>query len=231
MLFLKHKESMSEKEKDMLKKVMMYYELNRDIFVNYYSISEKKKIIYDVFSSLNYDKVPNLVSANNSELSNIKIYRGISAKDEELLINYVDDFLNGKIFFGKRASIYGTGIYTTIGDSTLAKDYSSDGGTNSCGVVIESNLKIAAKVIDYNKIGELRNFLVKKLKESYKEDISNFLSILDDDGAFAAILGYDAILVNEKNYLIVLNRGQLVVNDSYLFSQLEGISKGKPFNI
>lgn len=88
-------------------------------------------------------------------------------------------------------------------------------------------MKIDAKVIDYSKINELRDFLIKKLKESYKEDISNFLSILDDDGALAAILGYDAILVKEKNYLIVLNRGELVINDSYLFNQLESISKVK----
>lgn len=227
MLFFKNKEPMSEEEKNILKQVIMYYELNRDIFVNYYSISEKKKIIYDVFASLNYDNVPDLASTSNSQLSDIKIYRGISAKDEKLLKNYVDDFLNGKVFFGKRASIYGTGIYTVIGDLTLAQDYSSDGGINNCGVIIESNLKIDAKVIDYSKINEMRDFLIKKLRESYKEDISNFLSILDDDGALAAILGYDAILVKEKNYLIVLNRGELVINDSYLFSQLESISKDR----
>lgn len=131
------------------------------------------------------------------------------------------------MFFGKRASIYGTGIYTVIRDLTLTQDYSSDGGINNCGVIIESNLKSDARVIDYSKINELKDFLIKKLKECYKEDISNFLSILDDDSALAAILGYDAILVKEKNYLIVLNRGELVINDSYLLSQLESISKDK----
>ncbi len=45
MLFFKNKEPMSEEEKNILKQVMMYYELNKDIFVNCYSISEKKKII------------------------------------------------------------------------------------------------------------------------------------------------------------------------------------------
>ena len=45
MLFFKNKEPMSEEEKNILKQVMLYQELNKDIFVNYYSISEKKKII------------------------------------------------------------------------------------------------------------------------------------------------------------------------------------------
>lgn len=153
MFNFKKKEKMSEEEKNILKRVMMFYEINKDFFVYYSKPSEKRKIIINIFKSLNYDALPNLSSVENHNINeNITIYRGISAKNNELLKKYVDDFINGEIFLGGRASIYGTGIYTVIGNLDLAKDYSSDGGRNNCGVTIKSKLSNDTKIIEKEKI-------------------------------------------------------------------------------
>lgn len=232
MFNFRKKEKMSEEEKNILKRVMMFYEMNKDFFVHYSKASEKRKIIINIFKSLNYDALPNLSSVENHNINeNITIYRGISAKNNELLKKYVDDFINGEIFLGGRASIYGTGIYTVIGNLDLAKDYSSDGGKNNCGITIESKLSDDTKIIEKEKLKIIRKFLIEKLKNSYKNDINNFTNVLEDDGALAAILGYDAILVREKNYIIILNRSKLVINDTNLYEQLDNLGNNNSNNM
>ena len=77
------------------------------------------------------------------------------------------------------------------------------------------------------KIEIIRKFLIEKLKNSYKNNINNFTNILEDDGALAAILGYDAILVREKNYIIILNRSKLVINDTNLYEQLDNLNSNQ----
>ena len=53
-----------------------------------------------------------------------------------------------------------------------------------------------------------------RLRKLYSNDIINFLKILQDDGLFSAILGYDAIFVEDKNYMVVLNRQKIIVNSN-----------------
>lgn len=39
-----------------------------------------------------------------------------------------------------------------------------------------------------------------------------FANFLDDNGVFAAVVGYDAIHVQEKEYMLVLNRSSIAVD-------------------
>lgn len=225
MFNLRKKDVMSENQKNILKKVILFYEKYNNIFCNFSTQSEKRQIIKRIYEILNYDSFPHIQSQleklNNDEL---KVYRGISAPNIELLKSYINDFINGDIFYGGRASIYGTGIYTVIGnDSDVAQDYASDGEINKCGVVIECAIDSNTKIIKHSEINEIRNFLYNKINKMNNEISDNFLLILEDDGALSGILGYDAIFVEDKKYLVVLNRTKMIVNDTNLFEQINYI--------
>ena len=226
MFNFKKKDKISELEKNLLKKISLFYEMHNNTFVEFSNVNEKKLIIKNIYKILNYDKIPTLYSSLKEKDNNcLKVYRGISAKNIDLLKNYINDFINGNIFYGGRASIYGTGIYTIVGNiSNIAQDYASDGGTNDCGVVIESTLQPDSKIIKNTEIEQIRNIIFDKLRKIYKSEVEKFLSILEDDGALAAILGYDAILVDDRNYLVVLNRTKLIVNDMNIDEQMKFIN-------
>lgn len=215
----KKKEELTEIQKNMLRTLCMFYEKNKGLFIDGINNQKEKKIIIKkIYELFNYSDYPILES--NQEVfedSNIKIYRGISADNQISLNNYINDFVYGKPFYGGRASIYGTGIYTVLGeDLSVARDYASDGGTNDCGVVIEAIMDKDSRIIKSSNIDSIRNFLLEKIRKLYSDDIENYLYILEDDGVLSSILGYDAIYVEEKNYMVVLNRSKMIVNSNVL---------------
>lgn len=228
--FFRKKDDLTETYKQMLKNICLFYEANKQLFVNSIeSQKDKKEIIKKIYKILDYSNFP--ILSNNQNLfnnSNIKLYRGISAENNEVLKQYVNDFINGDVFYGGRASIYGTGIYNIIGNNIdVANKYATDGQTNECGIILESILNNNSKIIESSKIGEFRNILLDKLKKLYSDNINNYLEILDDDGALAAILGYDAIYVPNKEYMVVLNRSKMLVNSNNIKIAFE---KGKKDN-
>lgn len=228
MFVFRSKNKMTDEEKDIIKKVSIFYEMHNNIFVTFTNPSERRQIITKIYKILEYNSFPNLSSSLNDTNDNgLKVYRGISAPSVELLNKYVNDFIKGDVFYGGRASIYGTGIYTVVGsDLNIAQDYASDGGLNTCGVIIESVMKSDTKIIKNTEIDIIRNFIFDKIRKMYKRDsnIEKFLAVLEDDGALASILGYDAIFVEEKGYLVVLNRTKMIVNDISLFDQINNVN-------
>ena len=214
--FFKKKDSMSEEEKQLLKIFCYFYENNKNLFVNIISNQkEKRKITSKIYNLMGFSEKPTLSDNQEEFINNQKLYRGISAENNELLCQYINEFINGAPFYGGRASIYGTGIYTVIGnDSNVANKYASDGNTNDCGIIIESILSEDSKVIEYSKIDSIREKIINRLRKLYSNEIINFLEILQDDGLFSAILGYDAIFVEDKNYMVVLNRQKIIVNSN-----------------
>ena len=229
MFSFRKKDKMSEEEKNILKKVSVFYEMYNNIFVEFSNSNEKRQIIKKIYEILKYNSLPNLDSlSENIENNGLKVYRGISADNIDLLKSYINDFIKGNVFYGGRASIHGTGIYTIIGnDSNVAQSYASDGGTNNCGVVIESTMQPDTKIVKNSEINTIRNLIFDKIRKIYKKDIGNFLAVLEDDGALAAILGYDAIFVEEKNYLVILNRAKMIVNDVSLIEQINVIDNNR----
>lgn len=215
----KKKAELTETQKSMLRDLCMFFEKNQELFMTEInSQKDKKEIIKQIYKRLNYSDYP--VLEKSQELfknSATKIYRGISADSNELLNDYINSFIYGEPFYGGRASIYGTGIYTVLGnDINVAKDYASDGGTNNCGIVIESVLFNDSKVIESQQIESIRTVLFEKIRKMYPNQIENYLNILKDDGALSSILGYDAIYVEEKKYIVVLNRKKMIVNSNLL---------------
>lgn len=222
MFNFKKKEQLSEQQKDIIKQVSLFYEIYNDVFIKFSNSNEKREIIKKIYGILHYGNLPKLYSTLESKVQDgISIYRGISADSIDKLKGYVNEFINGDVFYGGRASIYGTGIYTVMGENlSVASKYASDGGINSCGIVIESKLQKDSKIIKNTEINEIRNFIFEKIRRMYKSEIEQFLLILEDDGALAAILGYDAIYVEEKNYMVVLNREKMIVNDIDIVNKL-----------
>lgn len=230
MFNFKKKEQPIEFENEILKRVSLFYEMYNNIFVNFSNATEKREIIKKIYQILKYDQLPTLYSTlKEQNIDSLKIYRGISANDIESLKTYISDFVEGNVFYGGRGSIYGTGIYTIIdNDSDIAQKYASDGGTNNCGIVIESTMQPDTKIIKNTEIEPIRNIIFDRLKKIYKSGTENFLAVLEDDGALASILGYDAILVNEKNYLVILNRTKMIVNDTNINEQINSIDNKHP---
>lgn len=226
-MFHKSKKQLSEEEKSQIKQVALFYEKYSDMFVNFSNINEKRELVKKIYKILNYDGLPQLYSALGSDVGEgISIFRGISANNEEELKEYANQFINGDVFYGGRASIYGTGIYTVLGNEVdVASKYASDGNTNDCGIVIESKLQKDSKIIEHDNVDEVRNFIFEKMGKMYKKGIENFLTILEDDGVLAAILGYDAIFVKDKDYMVVLNRKNMIVNDVDMLNKFNYNSK------
>ena len=192
MFNFRKKEQPTELENEILKRISLFYEMYNNIFVNFSTATEKREIIKNIYQILKYDQLPTLYSTlKEQNIDSLKTYRGISANDIESLKTYISDFIEGNVFYGGRASIYGTGIYTIIdNNSDVAQKYASDGGTNNCGIVIESTMQPDTKIIKNTEIEPIRNIIFDRLKKIYKSGTENFLAVLEDDGALASILGY-----------------------------------------
>lgn len=229
MFNFKKQQQLSEKEKNTIKQVSLFYEMHNDILKKFSNSKEKREIIKKIYGILHYDALPQLYSTLQTYTeAGISIYRGISANNKDELKKYVNQFINGDIFYGGRGSIYGTGIYTVVGENlSVASKYASDGETNNCGIVLEIRLQKNSKIIKNSEINELRSFIFEKMRKMYKQDVENFLGILEDDGSLAAILEYDAIYVEEKDYIVVLNRNKMIVNDIDIFDKLTLINDVK----
>lgn len=223
MFNFKKKDKLTEQEKNIIKQVSLFFEMYNDIFIKFSCMEEKRKIIKKIYEILHYDDLPQLYSTTKLDLKEgITIYRGISASNNDALKKYVNEFINGDVFYGGRASVYGTGIYTVVGKNLdVASKYASDGGINNCGIVIESKLQKDSKIIKNSEIEEVKSFIFEKMRKMYKKNIEEFMAILEDDGALAAILGYDAIYVEEKNYIVMLNRKKMIINDVDIFNKLD----------
>ncbi len=223
------KDNISETEKACLTKIANFYNANKEIInqllTKDMTQSDKKMVIGEFYRLLNYQAFPILKSKVNVPGNLLKVYRGISAESLELLKTYINQYLNGRIHFGKKASIYGTGIYTSLGSKDEASKYSTDGGTKEFGVIIENELMPDINVINYDDIEALQERIISLASRLYTNDqnFDNYLKMLDDCAFFVSILGYDAIYVEKRGYMVIMNRGKIIVDDLDLENQLEAL--------
>ena len=84
--FFKKKDIMSEEEKQLLKIFCIFYENNKNLFVNIISSQkEKRKIISKIYNLMGFSEKPTLSDNQEEFINNQKLYRGISAENNELL--------------------------------------------------------------------------------------------------------------------------------------------------
>lgn len=208
------KNTLNEIEKKQLKQILYFYEMTKDIInYDYNTMSERNKKIIEIFDVLNYNNLPS-IEENTNDLKTV--YRGISAPDEETLNKYIYQFLYGDIFLGGRASIYGTGIYTCTTKNENTKSYATDGGLNSNGIILELKIPNDENVISYDKLIEIQASLMPRLIKMI--DNTKFIELLENYGVLASILKYDAIYVEDKEYLVIMNRSKIKMDNKYVNS-------------
>ena len=150
-----------------LRQELLFYQKHKDIFVSFSNQKEKREIIKKIYKELGYDLLPQInteIKAGTVEGS--VVYRGISASSKEELLCYIYQFMKGEVFYGGRASIYGTGIYT-VEDENVARKYATDGDTNNIGIAIESVLR-GNSIIDNESINEIRDMVFERIRKAYK---------------------------------------------------------------
>lgn len=215
-----------------IEKIYSFYIENID-FIDFIlkenmSQKEKREAIKKIYEFIFENKIENEIK-NVSETP-LKVYRGITADTKDELEMYVENFFKGDMYFGTRASIYGTGTYTCLGKNMdTAIKYASNGNTSSLGVIIESNLATECKIGNYESLALTQEYDINILKcQSINEEYQSFIKLLNDIGVYAGILGYDAIYVPKKEYMIILNSKIIrPINLHYLEtkSELNNITK------
>ena len=169
---------------------------------------------------LGYDKLPKKVTQDEYEklkkISNFgELYRGISADTKELGLKYIDSFKNGKFFAGITGA-YGRGTYVAYGEEGLRLVKTNYTDTN--GGIIKMLLDNNAKTINFVELDRMRRKELNDLGDNVSENFK--MAILMDNGYYASIKGYDAIIIdktiadlNKQPYIVILNRGKVIVSD------------------
>lgn len=196
--------------------LLKFYNEHRDLFVPFIDQEEKNGIIKNIYEELGYTKQTRL----NTDLKPgvheaVIVFKKVSSNNMEELIRKISAFLNDDSVYEEGA--FGTGIYATTGES-IQEAYSSvnKGPTD---IVIENILE--GEVITSETLKELKGVIIKGFNPN--ENYGSFLSILEDDGAFAAILGYSAII--SGNTIVVLDRSRLITYDSRINADLNRLKK------
>ena len=158
---------------------------------------------------LGYDKMPRVISETEFDrISKGKtvLYRGVTDSDGMTAREMVEAFKKGD-FYASRG-IYGNGTYTDT-ERRVAEYYAYE---NGAGEIMEMLLAEDARTVDFCEIySEYEKTGIPKIKGEKPEA---FQDILADVGAYAAIKGYDAILLNgfqNKNHVVILNREKVII--------------------
>lgn len=195
-------------------RLLKFYENHKDLFVQF-TPEEKNGIIKNIYEELGYTKQTRL----NTDLKPgvheaVIVFKKVSSNNMEELIRKISAFLNDDSVYEEGA--FGTGIYAITGEN-IQEAYSSvnKGPTD---IVIENILE--GEVITSESIKELKEAIIRKFNSN---GYDSFLRIIEDDGVFAAILGYSAII--SGNTIVVLDRSKLITYDSRINADLNRLKK------
>jgi len=157
-----------------------------------------------IYSQQGFDDLPRLVS--QSEMDKLDtagariLYRGIQDR------TFCEQLQTGEHYAG--AGMYGNGTYTAYGPdgldiASLYKGWSGKGG------ILRMTLAPEARVITESQLSEL-------FYAAQQASASGLSMVARDQGRFAAMLGYDAIDVESRQFMVVLNRTALIIQDAIL---------------
>ena len=163
--------------------------------------SYQDDILAELSKDLGYDRLPQLCSKQELDAyrkTEVELFRGVESAD------YVEQYKSGKLFVGR--GMRGNGTYTAYGRKgrSVAKEYAGLAGDAG---LLRMTLKPTAKIVSFSTVKDV----AKKLKSV---DLSESeMYILNDYGRLAALMGYDAICYSSTEYMIVLNRGMVRVQE------------------
>lgn len=188
-----------------------FYRQHQEMFQSYFDRDcdqrDKKEFIKEVYRELDYTGD---TMREKPTTSSATLYRGIRADSETEIKQYAEGFSDGEIVFGKKASLHGTGIYMSINEETAKKYATYD---SSYGAMIKCEMSGEAKVINDGDLMQIKNDTLSIMRRNHQDPgVQQYAGFLElDNGAFAAIAGYDAINIPNKGYTLVLNRNKLFV--------------------
>lgn len=201
-----------------------FYRQHQDMFKTYFEQDDKsqlskKDFIKSIYNELDYTG-PSM-SEKPGPQDNITLHRGIRAESAEEIQQFAEGFSNGEVVYGKKASLHGTGIYMSTDESVAQKYATYDKGY---GAVIKCSLPGEVRMIDDGDLAQLKNDVLATMRQSSDPGVQQYAGFLDlDNGAFAAVAGYDAINIPDKGYVLALNREKLFVDgiDYYIDQELQ----------
>ena len=180
--------------------------------------------IEDVINAQGFDGLPRVVDADDFDRyvqeSNFIAQRGYTAPNQETLDSYQEQLYYGKWYVdcSKGGSLNGQGmnaignIGTSLSQSSIefAKEYSAP--SSGVGKVETFTVDKSAKIISSSDLGEI---LWEKLDNAKSREERNAIEKLSEDqGRFAALLGYDVLQVNQRGsddkIFIILNRTKCI---------------------
>ena len=189
-------------------------------------------LLRDLAIRRGYGGRPSVVARSEfNKMSSPELYRGISGRNAA---RFADDFVAGDYYAGN--GLYGNGTYSAFGSEGLAtaERYAASDGI---GKVITMKLKPGARTLTWgsDKLEAVRAeyrsriapLLTKidddllRLKNAGSTNHKEFVRLSNarqalqavavDNGRLATIMGYDALVVEGNNYVVVLNRTAVVV--------------------
>lgn len=192
--------------------MITFYRANEDMFKSYFSEyrepDERKALIKEIYNRLNYT---GNTTINKPRASDVCLYRGIRAETEQDIQQYSKDFSTGEVVFGKKASLHGTGIYMATNEQVALK-YATYNA--NYGAMIKCEMADDIKIANCDQLMKDKETVLALMIKQNADDrnILMYSNLLNDNGVFAAIVGYDAINIPEKEYMLVLNREKLFVD-------------------
>jgi hypothetical protein len=167
---------------------------------------ERDEIQAAIFKHQKFDGLPHLLEAHEMDLMAkefIPVFRGIGG---DTAARYVSEFKLGEFYPGK--GIYGNGTYTATEYGT-AKSYADFQEDN----IMHMGIRKDSNIITHEDILAKQRVERRKLhnKTNMTQRDSNLAAIIEDEGKYATLLGYDAIHVEDEGYYVVLNRTALYV--------------------
>ena len=154
-----------------------------------------------LFEGTGRDGLPQQISQEEfdamAEQGALTMFRGIKGAQ------YMEQFKTGPLYYDKGA--YGNGSYFAM-DKKVAIDYAAGNKANVTEMILDPN----AKIITYEALAEVQQQLLEMLQT---EKVSRqYVDAMAEQGRLATVLGFDAIYVPGKEYLVVLDRSKLFYN-------------------
>ena len=206
-------------------KLMDFYRNNQEMFDQYFGImrtpSERKAFIRDVYDVLNYTQPTSLPQYNTNGLI---LYRGLIAENAQDIQHYTSSLIDGEVVFGKKAQLHGTGIYMTTNENVAMK-YAVNG--DEYGSIVQCESAEGIKLADSAQLTVDKEAILEFMSSQNQDDrnILMYSNFLNDNGVFASVIGYDAINIPEKDYILVLNRGSIAVDGVSYYRDGQEISQ------
>lgn len=163
---------------------------------------------------LGYDALPKVVSESEfkrlSEKNKV-LYRGVTDGDDMVAEEMCKQFKYGEFYCGK--GVYGNGTYVSP-YKQVADEYTIKKGNTNKGMIMEMLLEEGTRTISFFDI--MVEFEKVRVPMKGDKTTNMYQKVISDVGTYAAIKGYDAILLDgfhNHEHVIILNRGKVIVKE------------------